>query len=301
MNKQGYPRWDMVDKRDLDRDEVVRIQHKHFVPISLFVSFVLPTALGSLWGDALGGFVWGGLVARVIVWNSISLINSFAHWQGSQPYTDEMSAKGDWFLAALTGGEGNHNFHHAFPSDYRNGPYVTNWDPTRWVIWTLHKFTSQIPAMHVTPDVDVLKARLYMVKAEASSMKKKDPAKAQKLERRALMLQQSIPPQEPKEEPTWGRKELEEYVIGGKHKVLLIEGHAIDVTLFGKEHPGGASILHEFTVFKDTTGDGARPVRDATQAFLGKFNSHTWSAREKMRSLSVASVSLAADDVPEFL
>ena len=94
MNKQGYPRWDMVDKRDLDRDEVVRIQHKHFgksivrfivvtlmvhsslVPISLFVSFVLPTALGSLWGDALGGFVWGGLVARVIGTCSLFLMSS---------------------------------------------------------------------------------------------------------------------------------------------------------------------------------------------------------------------------------
>lgn len=68
-------------------------------------------------------------------------------------------------------------------------------------------------------------------------MKKSDPVTAQKLERRAKMLQGLLPAQESaKEQPTWGRKELEDYVISGKRKVLLIEGRAIDVTSYLKDH-----------------------------------------------------------------
>ena len=36
------------------------------VHISFFTCLVLPVSLGYLWGDVLGAFVWGSLVARVI-------------------------------------------------------------------------------------------------------------------------------------------------------------------------------------------------------------------------------------------
>jgi stearoyl-CoA desaturase (delta-9 desaturase) len=42
-------------------------------------------------------------------------------------------------LALLTVGEGYHNYHHTFPSDYRNGVRWFHFDPTKWTIWTLHK------------------------------------------------------------------------------------------------------------------------------------------------------------------
>ncbi|KAF8507674.1 hypothetical protein JB92DRAFT_2959062 [Gautieria morchelliformis] len=305
FTKPSYPRWNLVDKGDLDRDVVVTLQHKHYIPIALFMSFVLPTAVSSLWGDALGGFVWGGLFARIIIWHCIFTVNSLAHWQGAQYYTNEMSGRGDWLIAALTAGEGNHNFHHAFPSDYRNAPFLASWDPTRWVILTLHKFTSQIPSLRRTEELDVLKARLYMIRTEAASISDKDPVAARELERRAQVLQSSLPVQEitkGPEKPTWGRTELEDFVISERRTVILIEGHAVDVTSFIKEHPGGASILQEYTVFNiDKETQRQQPIRDATQAFLGRFNNHTRGAREKMRALRVAAISLPADDVMEFL
>ena len=52
-------------------------------------------------------------------------------------------------------------------------------------------------------------------------------------------------------------------------------------------------------------GEGSKgisgPLRDATQAFLGKFNNHTRTAREMMKDLSVATVRIGADDVVELL
>jgi hypothetical protein len=116
-------------------------------------------------------------------------------------------------------------------------PFSTNWDPTRWVIWILHNFTSLIPTLHKTSDVDVLKARLHMVRAEASSLEGKDPLAARRLKERASILQQAIPSQKTvRELPTWSRAELEDYVTTGKRRVLLIEARAVDVTSFGQEH-----------------------------------------------------------------
>jgi stearoyl-CoA desaturase (delta-9 desaturase) len=36
-------------------------------------------------------------------------------------------------------GEGYHNYHHEFQHDYRNGVKPWQFDPTKWLIWTLSK------------------------------------------------------------------------------------------------------------------------------------------------------------------
>jgi stearoyl-CoA desaturase (delta-9 desaturase) len=36
-------------------------------------------------------------------------------------------------------GEGYHNYHHEFQYDYRNGVKPWQWDPTKWMIWSLNK------------------------------------------------------------------------------------------------------------------------------------------------------------------
>jgi stearoyl-CoA desaturase (delta-9 desaturase) len=64
-----------------------------------------------LWDDALGGFLYGGVIARILsayrvcviyhsdqnlpVWHCTFMINSLAHWEGLQPYTDEVTARGN--------------------------------------------------------------------------------------------------------------------------------------------------------------------------------------------------------------
>jgi stearoyl-CoA desaturase (Delta-9 desaturase) len=135
-------------------------------------------------------------------------------------------------------------FQIAARSNINSRPFLTNRDPTRWLIWTLHKFTSLIPSLRRTEDLDVLKARLYMIRTEASSISNRNPVAARELERRAQVLQSSLPVQEiSKGEATWGRTELEDFVISGSRTVLLIEGHAADVTSFIKEHASTSPYL----------------------------------------------------------
>ena len=57
-----------------------------------------------------------------------------AHLYGTRPYTEASSARDNALLSLITNGEGYHNFHHKFPSDFRNGVRWYQWDPTKWFI-----------------------------------------------------------------------------------------------------------------------------------------------------------------------
>ena len=128
--------------KDLQRDPLVRWQHRHYLVIAILASFGLPALLGWLWGGgpaALGGFLIAG-VARVVIVNHMTFfINSWSHTWGRRPYSTRCTARDSALLAWFTFGEGYHNFHHAFQYDYRNGAKLWQFDPTKWCIWLLHK------------------------------------------------------------------------------------------------------------------------------------------------------------------
>ena len=46
----------------------------------------------------------------------------------------------NYIISLLTFGEGYHNYHHTYANDYRNGVYWYQFDPTKWLIWTLSRF-----------------------------------------------------------------------------------------------------------------------------------------------------------------
>jgi stearoyl-CoA desaturase (delta-9 desaturase) len=122
---------------DLRADALVRWQGRHYVPIAVFMSFVLPALIGLLVGDFWGCLVMAGPVRVALVYQATFLINSFTHTFGSQPYSDANSSRDSFVAALITMGEGYHNFHHAFPSDYRNGVRGYQFDPTKWIIRAL--------------------------------------------------------------------------------------------------------------------------------------------------------------------
>jgi stearoyl-CoA desaturase (delta-9 desaturase) len=87
----------LIERSDLESDVVVRFQHRYYVPIALFSGLILPCAIARYgWGDGIGGLVWGGAVARLLIWHTTFCINSLAHWTGLQPYTEEVTARGNY-------------------------------------------------------------------------------------------------------------------------------------------------------------------------------------------------------------
>ena len=125
--------------RDLWADPVCRLQHRWYFPISLGFNLGLPALLGLWMGDVWGMLLYAGLARVVLVHHFTFLINSVAHIAGKQPWSQANTSRDSWWLSLLTFGEGYHNYHHAFESDYRNGPRWYNFDPSKWLIWVLDR------------------------------------------------------------------------------------------------------------------------------------------------------------------
>ncbi len=128
---------------DLRRDKLCMWQHKYVHWIGFVLGAVVPTALAYMvqptWHYALGGFLLSGILRIVIVQHCTFFINSLCHTIGKRPYNTENSARDSAIMAVFTCGEGYHNYHHAFQHDYRNGVKAWQFDPTKWMIWTLSK------------------------------------------------------------------------------------------------------------------------------------------------------------------
>ena len=127
---------------DLQKDKLVCWQDRHVQSIAVLVSFGIPTILGFLWNGwqgALGAFLIAGVARIVVLQHCTFLINSACHAIGRQPYSKKCTARDSLLLALFTFGEGYHNYHHEFQHDYRNGVKPWQFDPTKWIIWTLSK------------------------------------------------------------------------------------------------------------------------------------------------------------------
>ncbi len=118
----------------LTGDRLVMLQHRYYVPLAVTIGFLIPLLLGGV-----GGLLLAGAVRTVLVQHCAWFINSWAHVGSYRPYKTNISAVDNWFLAFFTFGEGYHNYHHAFPGDYRNGIAKLSWDPSKWLIWVLSK------------------------------------------------------------------------------------------------------------------------------------------------------------------
>ena len=148
--------------RDLQKDKLAWLQHEYYVPIAMFMSFVLPTAIGWVYGGpiaALGAFLIAGVARVVFVHHMTFCINSLCHWIGKRPYSSNVSARDSLLMAIFTFGEGYHNFHHEFQHDYRNGVKPWQFDPTKWIIWTLSK-VGLVQDLRRVPDSRIMAAEL---------------------------------------------------------------------------------------------------------------------------------------------
>lgn len=152
---------DFSNGRDLEQDPIVRWQHRLYLPLVLATNIGLPALLGWLYGEVVGFLLLAGVLRLVLIHHSTFFINSLAHIWGSRPYTDENSARDNPVLAFLTYGEGYHNFHHIFDRDYRNGVRWWQWDPSKWMIYSL-SLVGLTHHLKRVPDVTIQRARLAM-------------------------------------------------------------------------------------------------------------------------------------------
>ena len=157
--KSGEVNFDNV--KNLMKDPIVMWQYKYYVPIALGMNIGIPVVLGLIFNDFWGMILLAGVLRVVTTHHFTFFINSIAHKWGSQPYTDENTARDNHFFAFLTFGEGYHNYHHIFQTDYRNGIKWWQWDPTKWLIKSC-SMLGLAKNLRVVPDFKIQRAKLKM-------------------------------------------------------------------------------------------------------------------------------------------
>lgn len=117
---------------------VIRWQNDNYWTIFVTLNAILPVGVAILAGAPW----WGGLLVSalrvVLTCHIVFAVNSVCHYWGTRPYTTDVSARDVWWFPFALG-EQYHNYHHAFPRDYRHGVGRFDFDPTKWLIDGLAK------------------------------------------------------------------------------------------------------------------------------------------------------------------
>ena len=124
---------------DLMQDRWLVIQHRYFAFFGIGGNVLVFLLAGWLLSDFLGAFVLAWWTRLLLSHHLTWFINSLAHFWGSKTFSKEHSAVDNFVIAFLTVGEGYHNYHHTFASDYRNGIRWYHFDPAKWMVWSLSK------------------------------------------------------------------------------------------------------------------------------------------------------------------
>jgi stearoyl-CoA desaturase (Delta-9 desaturase) len=141
VGEGSYKSIDRITMVKLGRNKVLRWQLKYYWHIAILMNSVVPALVGFVFGGtvlaAYAGFLFIGM-GRALQQQVTFFVNSLCHFVGTQKYTGGTS-RDIWWLAILLLGENWHNFHHAFPTDYRNGAQWYQFDVHKWLIFLMSK------------------------------------------------------------------------------------------------------------------------------------------------------------------
>ena len=122
---------------DLAEDITVVFQKTLDPWFALFMCFVFPGLLCTLWGDNFWHGYWvAGALRYILVLHATWLVNSAAHFYGDHPYDPKSWPAENPIVSVLAVGEGWHNWHHKYPYDYAASEYgiMKQFNPTKLFI-----------------------------------------------------------------------------------------------------------------------------------------------------------------------
>lgn len=149
---------------DLMKNPLIQFQHRYSSLLMVLTNVIAFFVVGWLLNDYVGAFFLACWTRLFALHHFTWFINSLAHTWGDKPFCQEQSAVNNYVISFLTFGEGYHNYHHVFANDYRNGIRWYHFDPTKWLIWGLHKIglASNLKRM----DPYTIKKRMVMERKE---------------------------------------------------------------------------------------------------------------------------------------
>lgn len=255
--KQNPKRTGRTDISDLNEDPLVVWQHRNYLKCVISMALVLPTLVcGFGWGDWLGGFVYAGILRICFVQQATFCVNSLAHWLGDQPFDDRNSPRDHVVTALVTLGEGYHNFHHEFPSDYRNAIEWWQYDPTKWSIY-LWKMLGLAYDLKQFRSNEIEKGRVQQMQ--------------KKLDQKRAQLDWGTPLEQL---PVVSWDDFVKQANDGR-SLIAIAGVIHDVGDFIKDHPGGKALI------------SSAIGKDATAIFNGGVYNHSNAAHNLLSTMRV--------------
>ncbi|KAF7990884.1 hypothetical protein HCN44_000689 [Aphidius gifuensis] len=150
-----YEQGRKIDMSDIENDKVVSFIDKHFTIMKIMCCFVIPVVIpvylfNSPWKLTILSQV---LMRYPYVLNSTWSVNSFAHLWGYRSYNKSIGPAENLFVILLSGGEGFHNYHHAFPWDYKASEFAhTIFNPTTAWINFFHKMNWAYDLKKASPE-----------------------------------------------------------------------------------------------------------------------------------------------------
>jgi stearoyl-CoA desaturase (delta-9 desaturase) len=124
---------------DLEADPVVMFQKVLDPWFTLFMCFVFPGLICTLWGDSFWNGYWvAGALRYITVLNITWCVNSAAHFFGDHPYDHHSWPAENPLVSFASLGEGWHNWHHKYPFDYAAAEFgvLNQFNPTKLFIDT---------------------------------------------------------------------------------------------------------------------------------------------------------------------
>lgn len=207
--------------------------------------------------------MYAGIIRACFVQQATFCVNSLAHWIGEQPFDDRRSPRDHVLTALVTMGEGYHNFHHEFPSDYRNAIIWYQYDPTKWLIYAASKV--RIPFLMAPLAYDLKTFRENEI--EKGRLQQQQKA----LDRQRAKLDWGVPLAQL---PVVDWDEFKKRCVEGA-KLVAVAGVIHDVESFVIDHPGGKAFI---------TGVIGK---DATALFNGGVYEHSNAAHNLLSTMRV--------------
>ncbi|KAJ3627590.1 hypothetical protein MTP99_014956 [Tenebrio molitor] len=125
-----------IDMSDLENDPLVMIQKEHYKFLYIIFALGIPIAVPIYgWNETFVNSLFVSYFTRYILQlHATWLINSATHLYGTKPYDKFMNPVENYLISVIALGEGWHNYHHAFPSDYRAAEYGVRYSITTFII-----------------------------------------------------------------------------------------------------------------------------------------------------------------------
>jgi stearoyl-CoA desaturase (Delta-9 desaturase) len=139
-------------KKQWNKDDIniIEFQHKHYYKLMILMAYIFPILVAKyLIKDTWKSSISSNFLRILIAWHTTWCINSVAHYIGDKPFVIEHTSRQNHLCSLITMGEGYHNYHHAFPKDYRASQDLKCINFTGWFIRCLYMLGLSINLKYV--------------------------------------------------------------------------------------------------------------------------------------------------------